>query len=63
VATPDIPSADITGLVLAGGLARRMGGIDKGLVALMRSGLLLGLLSLAFVIHWAFVCFWVSWRS
>jgi len=34
VATPDIPSADITGLVLAGGLARRMGGIDKGLVDL-----------------------------
>jgi molybdenum cofactor guanylyltransferase len=34
VATPDIPSADITGLVLAGGRARRMGGIDKGLVDL-----------------------------
>ncbi len=34
MATPDIPSADITGLVLAGGLARRMGGIDKGLVDL-----------------------------
>jgi molybdenum cofactor guanylyltransferase len=34
VATPDIPCADITGLVLAGGLARRMGGIDKGLVDL-----------------------------
>ena len=28
----DHPSADITGLVLAGGQARRMGGIDKGLV-------------------------------
>lgn len=27
------PVQDITGLVLAGGLARRMGGIDKGLVA------------------------------
>lgn len=34
MATPDIPSADITGLVLAGGRARRMGGIDKGLVDL-----------------------------
>jgi len=28
----EFPSPDITGLVLAGGLARRMGGIDKGLV-------------------------------
>ena len=28
------PVQDITGLVLAGGLARRMGGIDKGLVAI-----------------------------
>ena len=32
MATQDTPSGDITGLVLAGGLARRMGGIDKGLV-------------------------------
>lgn len=30
---PGYPLQDITGLVLAGGLARRMGGIDKGLVA------------------------------
>jgi molybdenum cofactor guanylyltransferase len=29
---PGYPIQDITGLVLAGGLARRMGGIDKGLV-------------------------------
>jgi molybdopterin-guanine dinucleotide biosynthesis protein A len=32
--TGDYPSAAISGLVLAGGLARRMGGIDKGLVPL-----------------------------
>ncbi len=32
MATQDPPSPDITGLVLAGGMARRMGGIDKGLV-------------------------------
>lgn len=31
---PLIPRADITGLVLAGGLGRRMGGIDKGLAPL-----------------------------
>jgi len=29
---PSYPLRDVTGLVLAGGLARRMGGIDKGLV-------------------------------
>jgi molybdopterin-guanine dinucleotide biosynthesis protein A len=29
--TPPIPRTDITGLVLAGGNGRRMGGIDKGL--------------------------------
>jgi len=29
---PSYPLQDVTGLVLAGGLARRMGGIDKGLV-------------------------------
>jgi molybdenum cofactor guanylyltransferase len=28
---PPIPRSEITGLVLAGGLGRRMGGIDKGL--------------------------------
>ena len=32
MATQDPPSPDITGLVLAGGMARRMGGINKGLV-------------------------------
>jgi molybdopterin-guanine dinucleotide biosynthesis protein A len=30
----DSPATSITGLILAGGLARRMGGIDKGLVPL-----------------------------
>jgi molybdopterin-guanine dinucleotide biosynthesis protein A len=29
-----IPAADVTGIVLAGGLGRRMGGVDKGLVEL-----------------------------
>lgn len=29
-----IPTADITGLLLAGGMGRRMGGADKGLIAL-----------------------------
>jgi molybdopterin-guanine dinucleotide biosynthesis protein A len=29
-----IPRSDITGIVLAGGLGRRMGGVDKGLVDL-----------------------------
>ena len=29
-----IPTGDITGIVLAGGLGRRMGGVDKGLVEL-----------------------------
>lgn len=28
------PRADVTGVILAGGLARRMGGVDKGLVEL-----------------------------
>ncbi|MBZ0171894.1 MAG: NTP transferase domain-containing protein, partial [Phycisphaerales bacterium] len=27
------PHEDVTGVVLAGGLARRMGGVDKGLVS------------------------------
>lgn len=31
---PTIPAADVTGIVLAGGLGRRMGGVDKGLVEL-----------------------------
>lgn len=31
---PEIQPADITGLLLAGGMGRRMGGADKGLVAL-----------------------------
>jgi molybdopterin-guanine dinucleotide biosynthesis protein A len=31
---PGIPCTDITGLLLAGGLGRRMGGADKGLVTL-----------------------------
>jgi len=30
---PTITAADITGLILAGGRARRMGGLDKGLLA------------------------------
>ena len=30
----EIPTADITGLLLAGGMGRRMGGVDKGLIAL-----------------------------
>ena len=30
----EIPTADITGLLLAGGMGRRMGGADKGLIAL-----------------------------
>lgn len=30
----EIQSSDITGLLLAGGMGRRMGGVDKGLVAL-----------------------------
>lgn len=29
-----IAAADVTGIVLAGGMGRRMGGVDKGLVAL-----------------------------
>jgi molybdopterin-guanine dinucleotide biosynthesis protein A len=29
-----IPRADVTGIVLAGGMGRRMGGVDKGLVEL-----------------------------
>ena len=29
-----IPCADVTGIVLAGGMGRRMGGVDKGLVEL-----------------------------
>jgi molybdenum cofactor guanylyltransferase len=29
-----IPAVDVTGIVLAGGLGRRMGGVDKGLVEL-----------------------------
>ena len=29
-----IPREDVTGIVLAGGMGRRMGGVDKGLVAL-----------------------------
>jgi len=32
-ALTSIPRADITGIVLAGGQGRRMGGVDKGLVA------------------------------
>jgi molybdopterin-guanine dinucleotide biosynthesis protein A len=32
--TEDCPTSGITGLILAGGLARRMGGVDKGLVPL-----------------------------
>ncbi len=31
-ATPEIPTADITGVILAGGMGRRMGGRDKGLL-------------------------------
>ena len=34
LAQPSYPRASITGLILAGGLARRMGGEDKGLVEL-----------------------------
>lgn len=33
-AMPPYPRADITGIVLAGGRARRMGGLDKGLIEL-----------------------------
>ena len=32
--TASLPARDITGVILAGGMARRMGGEDKGLIAL-----------------------------